>query len=92
MQTFRRTVCLDELHGVSSNLQCTRRALDVHQLQLFLAVLELPSMTRAAEKTHLSPVQASPFFEIGTEQTGYVALNVLTADGATVVEHQFIGI
>jgi len=29
--------------------------MDIHQLQLFLAVLESPSMTRAAEKIHLSP-------------------------------------
>jgi DNA-binding transcriptional LysR family regulator len=29
--------------------------MDVHQLELFLAVLESPSMTRAAEKIHLSP-------------------------------------
>jgi len=29
--------------------------MDVHQLQLFLAVMESPSMTRAAEKIHLSP-------------------------------------
>jgi LysR family nitrogen assimilation transcriptional regulator len=29
--------------------------MDVHQLQLFLAVIEAPSMTRAAEKIHLSP-------------------------------------
>src|SRR4029077_13095310 len=31
------------------------RLMDVHQLQLFLAVMESPSMTRAAEKIHLSP-------------------------------------
>ncbi len=29
--------------------------MDVHQLELFLAVMEAPSMTRAAEKIHLSP-------------------------------------
>lgn len=29
--------------------------MDVHQLELFLAVMESPSMTRAAEKVHLSP-------------------------------------
>lgn len=29
--------------------------MDIHQLQLFLAVMESPSMTRAAEKIHLSP-------------------------------------
>jgi len=29
--------------------------MDVHQLQLFLAVMDSPSMTRAAEKIHLSP-------------------------------------
>lgn len=29
--------------------------MDIHQLQLFLAVLDSPSMTRAAEKIHLSP-------------------------------------
>jgi len=29
--------------------------MDVHQLELFLAVMESPSMTRAAEKIHLSP-------------------------------------
>src|SRR5205807_3157675 len=33
-----------------------RRALmDVHQLELFLAVMDSPSMTKAAEKSHLSP-------------------------------------
>src|SRR5437899_9529745 len=29
--------------------------MDIHQLELFLAVLDSPSMTRAAEKIHLSP-------------------------------------
>jgi LysR family transcriptional regulator, nitrogen assimilation regulatory protein len=29
--------------------------MDIHQLELFLAVMESPSMTRAAEKIHLSP-------------------------------------
>src|SRR5882757_7108900 len=29
--------------------------MDVHQLELFLAVMNSPSMTRAAEKIHLSP-------------------------------------
>jgi LysR family transcriptional regulator, nitrogen assimilation regulatory protein len=29
--------------------------MDLHQLELFLAVMESPSMTRAAEKIHLSP-------------------------------------
>jgi DNA-binding transcriptional LysR family regulator len=29
--------------------------MDIHQLQLFLAVMNSPSMTRAAEKIHLSP-------------------------------------
>src|SRR5258707_7251123 len=29
--------------------------MDVHQLELFLAVMESSSMTRAAEKIHLSP-------------------------------------
>ena len=29
--------------------------MDVHQLKLFLAVMDSPSMTRAAEKIHLSP-------------------------------------
>ncbi len=29
--------------------------MDVHQLKLFLAVMDSPSMTRAAEKVHLSP-------------------------------------
>jgi DNA-binding transcriptional LysR family regulator len=29
--------------------------MDIHQLELFLAVVESPSMTRAAEKIHLSP-------------------------------------
>lgn len=29
--------------------------MDVHQLELFLAVMDAPSMTRAAEKVHLSP-------------------------------------
>lgn len=29
--------------------------MDVHQLELFLAVMDSPSMTRAAEKVHLSP-------------------------------------
>jgi LysR family transcriptional regulator, nitrogen assimilation regulatory protein len=29
--------------------------MDIHQLQLFLAVMESPSMTRAAERIHLSP-------------------------------------
>src|SRR5580692_3457040 len=31
------------------------RHMDVHQLEMFLAVLDSPSMTRAAEKIHLSP-------------------------------------
>jgi len=29
--------------------------MDIHQLELFLAVMNSPSMTRAAEKVHLSP-------------------------------------
>src|ERR1700694_517218 len=29
--------------------------MDIHQLELFLAVMDAPSMTRAAEKIHLSP-------------------------------------
>src|SRR5437879_7113439 len=29
--------------------------MDIHQLELFLAVMDSPSMTRAAEKIHLSP-------------------------------------
>jgi DNA-binding transcriptional LysR family regulator len=29
--------------------------MDIHQLEMFLAVLDSPSMTRAAEKIHLSP-------------------------------------
>ena len=29
--------------------------MDIHQLELFLAVMESPSMTRAAEKVFLSP-------------------------------------
>lgn len=29
--------------------------MDIHQLQLFLAVMDSTSMTRAAEKIHLSP-------------------------------------
>src|SRR3984893_9993549 len=29
--------------------------MDIHQLELFLAVIDSPSMTRAAEKIHLSP-------------------------------------
>ena len=29
--------------------------MDIHQLELFLAVMNSPSMTRAAEKSHLSP-------------------------------------
>src|SRR5437879_6803721 len=29
--------------------------MDIHQLELFLAVMDSPSMTRAAEKVHLSP-------------------------------------
>ena len=32
-----------------------RVPMDVHQLELFLAVMDSPSMTRAAEKVHLSP-------------------------------------
>jgi DNA-binding transcriptional LysR family regulator len=32
-----------------------RDCMDVHQLELFLAVMESSSMTRAAEKIHLSP-------------------------------------
>src|SRR5207248_10441681 len=32
-----------------------RVPMDVHQLELFLAVMDSPSMTRAAEKIHLSP-------------------------------------
>src|ERR1700741_1481325 len=32
-----------------------RGRMDVHQLELFLAVMESSSMTRAAEKIHLSP-------------------------------------
>src|SRR5580704_11604794 len=31
------------------------RYMDIHQLELFLAVMDAPSMTRAAEKIHLSP-------------------------------------
>src|SRR5713101_4416263 len=31
------------------------RQMDIHQLELFLAVMDSPSMTRAAEKIHLSP-------------------------------------
>jgi DNA-binding transcriptional LysR family regulator len=33
--------------------------MDIHQLELFLAVMESPSMTRAAEKVFLSPGAAS---------------------------------
>jgi DNA-binding transcriptional LysR family regulator len=33
--------------------------MDVHQLELFLAVMDSPSMTRAAERIHLSPGAAS---------------------------------
>src|SRR2546422_11659832 len=29
--------------------------MDIHQLELFLAVMDSPSMTRATEKIHLSP-------------------------------------
>ena len=29
--------------------------MDIHQLQLFLAVMDSPSMTAAAERIHLSP-------------------------------------
>jgi DNA-binding transcriptional LysR family regulator len=29
--------------------------MDIHQLELFLAFMDPPSMTRAAEKIHLSP-------------------------------------
>src|SRR5260370_5439833 len=29
--------------------------MDIHQLELFLAVMDSPRMTRAAEKIHLSP-------------------------------------
>jgi len=29
--------------------------MDIHQLELFLAVMDSPSMTRAAEKVFLSP-------------------------------------
>lgn len=29
--------------------------MDIHQLKLFLAVMDSSSMTRAAEKVHLSP-------------------------------------
>jgi hypothetical protein len=29
--------------------------MDIHQLELFLAVMDSPSMTRAAERIHLSP-------------------------------------
>ena len=29
--------------------------MDIHQLELFLAVMESPSMTRAAQKVFLSP-------------------------------------
>src|ERR1700739_3822922 len=32
-----------------------RVPMDVHQLELFLAVMASPSMTKAAEKSHLSP-------------------------------------
>ncbi len=32
-----------------------RVPMDIHQLELFLAVMNSPSMTRAAEKVHLSP-------------------------------------
>jgi hypothetical protein len=32
-----------------------RESTDIHQLELFLAVLDSPSMTRAAEKVFLSP-------------------------------------
>src|SRR5689334_12800452 len=38
------------------NCERLRRTLmDVHQLELFLAVMDSPSMTKAAEKSHLSP-------------------------------------
>ena len=33
--------------------------MDIHLLELFLAVMNSPSMTRAAEKIHLSPVAVS---------------------------------
>lgn len=34
---------------------CLERMMDIHQLELFLAVIDSPSMTRAAERVHLSP-------------------------------------
>jgi DNA-binding transcriptional LysR family regulator len=33
--------------------------MDVHQLELFLAVMDSPSMTRTAETIHLSPSAVS---------------------------------
>src|SRR2546425_9922864 len=41
---------------LQGNVRLSRRMqMDVHQLKLFLAVMESSSMTRAAEKIHLSP-------------------------------------
>src|SRR5438552_2169420 len=41
---------------LQGNVRLSRRMqMDVHQLKLFLAVMDSPSMTRAAEKIHLSP-------------------------------------
>src|SRR5438105_5132767 len=37
------------------NGRFSENAMDVHQLELFLAVMDSPSMTRAAERVHLSP-------------------------------------
>ena len=34
--------------------------MDIHQLTLFLAVMDSPSMTRAAEKVFLSPRRGEP--------------------------------
>ncbi len=36
-----------------------RGAVDIHQLELFLAVIEAPTLTQAAEKMHVSPAAVS---------------------------------
>src|SRR6266536_3425158 len=48
--------CLCRVEARTQVASAFRRTLmDVHQLELFLAVMDSPSMTKAAEKSHLSP-------------------------------------
>src|SRR4029077_8840816 len=55
--------------------------MDIHQLQLFLAVMGSPSMTRAAEKIHLSPGAVSRATTVAKLDNTGVNGTYLTSEG-----------